>query len=167
MMKINKIGTTAILISLRGFTAPAAVSGASPEMRVTSVSPDTVFFFTDSISGMQGTQGIVQVRQRNFQDILSVQGSVSWDTAVATFDSITFYGLPDMSNANFGMTIVSGGVLTFSWNDPTLMGVTRGDSTATFGMSFHLTGNPGAQTPVTLSDSPVVWEVSDTSLQVL
>ena len=103
------------------------------------------------------------IRAVHFTDILSAQGTVQWDPAVAVLDSVAAYGLPNMSISNFGLTQRANGIVSFSWNDPTLQGVSIPDSAAVFTLQMHLAGAPGTATPLAFPSIPVVMEFSDTS----
>jgi hypothetical protein len=121
-----------------------------------------VTVFGDSIDGPQGGLDTLYIRANGFVDLISAQGTLSWDTAVARFDGL-LYGLPNMSLANFGQTAVSQGILTFSWNDPTLTGVTIADSAAIFGVKIQYTGIPGAACQMDMVQNPTPWELVDVS----
>jgi hypothetical protein len=124
----------------------------------------TVVLYGDSLQGLQNDLVTMHVRANAFTQIVSVQGSLQWDTAVASFVGITAMGLPSMSNANFGMTQVGNGKLTFSWNDATLQGVSVADGAALFGIEMQLVGAPGSACDLSFPDLPIPMELADTSL---
>ncbi len=121
-----------------------------------------VTVFGDSIEGPQGGLDTLYIRANGFVDLISAQGTLSWDTVVARFDGL-LYGLPNMSLANFGQTAVSQGILTFSWNDPILTGVTIADSAAIFGVKMQYTGAAGAACLLDFVQNPTPWEFVDLS----
>ncbi len=137
------------------FTAPASCSSGIFKI------------FADSVSGNTGSQVDVPVRANEFTNLIAGQGTVSWNTAIATYNSMTFFGLPNMSLSNFGTTQVGSGRLTFSWNDPTLIGVTVPDSAIIFTIRFNIVGTPGSQTPVSFINSPTPLEFTDNSFTVI
>ncbi len=124
---------------------------------------DTVILYGDSVQGAQNATVTASLHAIRFTDILSAQGSVTWDPAVATFASATSFGLPNFGLANFGTTQVAVGKITFSWNDPTLVGVSLADSATLFGLQFMLVGPPGSLCDVNLPDMPLVMELVDGS----
>ncbi len=123
----------------------------------------TILIFGDSVQGNVGDTVSVAVRARQFTDMISAQGSVQWDPAVASFLGCAYYGLPNMGANNFGTTQIALGKLTFSWNDPTLMGVSIADSAALFALRMHLSGVPGSACSLGFPDLPTALELVDTS----
>ncbi|MEY3442793.1 MAG: hypothetical protein RLZZ519_1074 [Bacteroidota bacterium] len=121
-----------------------------------------VTVFGDSIEGPQGGLDTLFIRANGFVDLISAQGTLSWDTAVASFNGLVF-GLPNMSLANFGQTAISQGILSFSWNDPTLVGVTIANSAAIFGVKIQYEGAAGASCQMNLVQNPTPWEFVDLS----
>ena len=51
-------------------------------LQASLLSAQTVNLFADSVSGLPGSQVVVPVRVAGFQNIVSAQGTVTWDTAV-------------------------------------------------------------------------------------
>jgi len=115
----------------------------------------------DSTAGFVGDKVEVSIRAVQWQSIVSAQGTVEWDTAVMALDSISQLGLPGMNVSNFGQSLVAGGKLTFSWNEPNLQATNLPDSTAIFTLRFLLTGLPGAASPVELVSDPTTLEFVD------
>lgn len=115
----------------------------------------------DTVIGPQGSQVDVAVRGWQFNNIVSIQGTVSFNTAIATFDTISFYGLTGMDNTDFGLTQINNGLLMYSWSDPSGNGVSMADSGILFTMRFTLVGNPGSYTPIDFINSPTSLECAD------
>ena len=134
------------------FTAPVSCAAGG-----------TFNFFADSVSGATGSFVDVPVRVKNFNQILSVQGTLEWNSAVATYNSLPVFGLPNMSSGNFGVTQVSAGKLAFSWDDATLLGLTQPDSTIIFTVRFNLIGNNGTATPISFGNTVSIMEVVNTT----
>jgi|GEM_PF-2142355 len=130
------------------------------------ISPN-VTLFADSVISPSGSQIIVPVRVRNFSDLIGMQGTVAWNTSIATYDTVVQFGLPSMTVANFGTALVNTGLLTFSWDDPTLAGVSVADSTIVFGIRFNVVGSAGTQTPIQFVDAPTFLEFTDNSFQTV
>lgn len=130
------------------------------------ISPNATLF-ADSVQSNTGSQVIVPVRVRNFSDLIGMQGTVQWNTAIATYDTVLQFGLPSMNIANFGTVLTPGGLLTFSWDDPTLMGVSVPDSAIVFGIRFNVIGSAGTQTPIQFVDSPTFLEFTDNNFQTV
>ena len=96
-----------------------------------------VHIYADSVQGNNGSQVLVPVRADDFVNLVGMQGSIGWNTSIATYDTVLQFGLPNMTVANFGVGQVASGLLTFSWDDPTFVGVTVPDSTILFAVRFN------------------------------
>ncbi|MDD3685410.1 MAG: hypothetical protein PHE56_01465, partial [Bacteroidales bacterium] len=120
--------------------------------------PDNIALSADSVEGAIGQYVQVSVTATDFSDIISMQGSLSFDPTVAQFDQITYFGLPDMSVANFGTTMSGTGKISFSWNDADLSGESLSDNSILFTLQFLLIGNIGDQTPVSFTNIPTPFE---------
>ena len=130
------------------------------------ISPNPTLF-ADSVDAISGTQVIVPVRVRNFADLIGMQGTIAWDTSVAVYDTIIQYGLPNMAISNFGTPLAPNGILPFSWDDPTLVGVSVPDSSVVFAIRYDVIGAPGTQTSVQFIDSPTFVEFTSNTFQTL
>lgn len=142
-------------------TVPGSVlvSGAGPSYDLT--------LYYDTIAGTQGSNVDVSLRALDFININSVQGTIHFDPAVATFSSLLTYGLPGMSSGNFGTTQAGNGKITFSWADLSLEGQDLPDHTPLFTIRFSLTGPQGSNSPLGFATSPTPWEVSDSLFNTL
>jgi len=121
----------------------------------------------DTINAANGSVAGVNVRVWNFTNILSIQGTIGFDTTVITYNSVNQFGLSGMTNASFGTANTGSGKLTYSWNDATLGGVTLPDSTIIFTVHFNVTGSAGHQSPVNFVNSPTSLEVIDANFNSL
>ena len=66
-----------------------------------------------SDEGISGTEVLIPVTTENFTDILSAQGSISFDHTLLQFTGTENYGLPGMTAASFGTNQSSQGYLSF------------------------------------------------------
>ncbi len=115
---------------------------------------------TYTISDEIGIQNVVlDVTVDNFEDILSSQFSIQWDDQVAVLDSVGGFNLPNLNNANFGYQFVNEGILTHSWFDSSLQGVTVPDGTVIFRLYFH-TLNEGSS-PVSINGAFTAIEFTE------
>jgi PKD repeat protein len=133
------------------FTAPASCSAAGGNLVI----------YADTVSGNTGSQVIITVRARNFTNLTSAQGSITWNTSVATYSGIPTFGLPSMTIGNFGTGQTGAGILTFSWNDPTLAGVTVPNGTTLFTVRYNIVGTGGSATAVSFGNAPTPMEFAD------
>jgi len=131
------------------------------------VLPSAVTLKFDSVSGIHGSQVTVSCRANNFSNINSAQGTILFDNTVVSFDGVGYCGLPGLNAASFGLTQLSQGKITFSWNDPDLEGQDIVDGEAVFSLNFVLSGNAGQHSNISLVDIPTPVEISDSSLNTL
>ena len=110
-----------------------------------------------------GASVTVPVRVCNFIQLISAQGTIQFDPAVATFVSVQDYGISGMNASCFGTSQVGSGKLTFSWADLSLVGYTLPDSAILFSVTFQLAGQAGQQSALTFTGSPTLMEVVDAS----
>jgi hypothetical protein len=149
-------GTYTVTVTADGCTSPAATVQVvvSPP-----VVPNAVNFSLESVDGNTGTSVVVRVRVKDFKNILSAQGSIQWNPAVASFQGVDNFGLPGMTNSSFGTTQAGNGSLVFSWSDTGLTPRSLPDNATLFSVRFNLTGNTGTSTAVSMNSTPVVVEV--------
>jgi len=121
----------------------------------------TVTLYADTISGTSGTQAAISVRGINFTNINSIQGTIEFDPAVVTYQSINYFGLSGMNSSNFGLTQEASGKITFSWNDATLSGIDKSNGDPLFTILFSLTGSNGSQTSISFVNTPTAVEITD------
>lgn len=123
--------------------------------------------YLDTVSGGSGQPATVHVKVRNFKKIISAQGSIQFNTSVATYAGVSQFGISGLSAANFGTTATATGALTFSWSDLTLAGATLADGATLFSIQYNVIGSAGQSSPILLTSSPTILEFSDTSLATI
>jgi len=128
------------------------------EARVTGGVPEVVFGVNQQ-SGQPRQTVVVGVTVSGFRQVTSAQFSLAWDPAVLRYVGTGSYGLRGMSAGSFGSTWTGSGKLAFGWYDPEAVGVTLGDGTVLFGVSFEVIGRAGSVSPVTVAGAPTVQEV--------
>lgn len=98
----------------------------------------------------------VDVSNRNFRSIIRTQYSVNWEVSVATFERIEFVTpIPGFTISNFDFSSQDVGLLSLSWNDPTLAGVTIPDDQVIFRVCFRIVGAANSCTDVVFSSEPL------------
>lgn len=135
------IGVLALFSSLNVFAQPTF-----------TISPQ-------SITAGAGQTFTVDVVVSNFTDIVSFQYSINWNPAAIGYVNITNISsaLPSFSSANFGTTNTGSGILTNSWLDPNVTGVSLPNGTVLYSITFNvLTTTP---TTIAFTDHPAVIEV--------
>jgi len=162
---INFVNTPTITEFVNAALNTVAVITKPGIIRIMSTSiPSNLTIKIDSSNGINSGQIIVPVRVIDFINILSIQGTISFDQSVADFVSVQQFGLNGMDNNSFGTTLIANGKLTFSWFDASMLGQTLADSTIIFSIKFNLIGSPGSQTNVSFSNNPLNFESVNSNL---
>jgi hypothetical protein len=119
----------------------------------------SVSLIMQNYSGANGTQITIPVKVKDFNSIISAQGSIQFDQAVLSYTSVQAFGLPGMNVSNFGTSQVSSGKLAFLWMDGTLAGVTLADSSTIFSITFTIIGTAGQFSALTFVNAPTPIEI--------
>ena len=117
--------------------------------------------YMDSLQSTTGSQISMPVYVNGFTDITSMQGSITFDAAVISYLNVANFNLSGLSSFNFGTTQTGQGILTYSWYDASLQGVTVTDSTLLFSIDFTVIGTSGQNSSVSFSNTPTSLEVVD------
>ncbi len=112
------------------------------------------------VTADQGDEICLDVVAYNFDNILGLQYSISYDPSVLQFSSISNTNLAGLSPNSFGNP--SAGVITSSWSDPNATGLSIDDGTVIFEVCFTVIGT--GSTTVTFGNSPTPIEVIDSGL---
>lgn len=118
---------------------------------------ETTIFLPDS-TGVRNSQILIPVFVNDWEELLGVQFSVAWDNSVATFVGVESFALPGIDLNAFNLSTANEGYFSFAWSDPTITPQTLPDTSALFYIRFTLTGNPGAETAVAITNHPVAIE---------
>ncbi len=133
-------------------------------MAVFQMSAQTTTFTVtpQTITGNPGDQFTVDIEVTDFDNILSFQYSMGWDSDVIEF-------VPPVSNltntlggftpANFGTNNANNGVLTVSWLDPNVSGVSIPDGTVLYSLTFEILSSNG--TDIAFTGTPTIIELID------
>ncbi len=121
----------------------------------------------EATQAVPGDEVCVAVSAKHLGDILGMQYTVSWDETVLEFVRTDKYGLPSMSEANFGRPSMYPERLTFSWIDPSLAAVAIEDEQRLFSICFEVVGEPGTFSAVSITDDPTVIEVVDSDENII
>jgi uncharacterized protein (TIGR02145 family) len=101
---------------------------------------------------------VVPVTVDRFTRMVSLQGSINWDSTVLRYQGISSFA-PGIGlvAGNFNNTAANN--LTFSWVDATLAGQTLADSSTLFTIRFNLAGNArGRSTSISFDNQPTLLE---------
>jgi hypothetical protein len=125
-------------------------------------------FSMNNYSGQAGTQITIPVKVTDFNNVLSIQGTVQFDQTKLQFVTVQDYTLLNgMTISGFGTSQVTSGILTFSWMEPGMSGLTLSDSSTIFSFTFLVTGSAGQTTPLQFVNSPTLFEVIDPTMSPL
>ncbi len=124
---------------------------------------DTVSF-CPSVTYLGNDKARVDIRTAGFNDINSMQFTMTWDETEANFDSVgNFHNLLCcIGSGNFGTNSASEGSLTFSWLDFALNGESLPDSSVVF--SIFLSLNLAELQSFSFSSDPVPIEIINSTL---
>ncbi len=101
------------------------------------------------------------VTASGFAEILTIQYSMNWNPEVLKFKEFKSFGLPGMDTRNFGLHLLEKGIITFSWYDQKLMGISKDDGVSLYEMCFEAIGAAGSETRVEFTSKPTVVEISN------
>ncbi|MCC9166858.1 PKD domain-containing protein, partial [Pontibacter harenae] len=150
-------GTYSVTATVNGCTSAAA------SVTVTINPANTLTIAVDSVSGIANSEILIPVRVKDFENILSMQGSIEWNSAVASFVGVESFGLAGLSSSNFNGATSANGKLGFSWHDASSTPVTLSDDAVIFALKMKLVGAAGAKTAVSITGNPVQLEVTNNS----
>ena len=117
---------------------------------------------TDVVAA-KGETVCVEVKTKDFEQILSMQYSMNWNPNSLKFKEVRSYGLNGMSIQSFGAHLVQKGILTFSWYDPALHGFSKPDGTKLYEVCFEVVGEPGSKSRFEFSGKPTSVEIANSS----
>lgn len=124
----------------------------------------SIHFVAPVVTVAPGQVFTAAVRVAGFNRIVGAQYSMNWNPSVLRFDGITNPALNMTVMDNFGLSLTASGVLSFSWYDQTVNGMTLADSTVLFNIRFEAIGSVNSTSPLTFGNQPTAIEVVDTSL---
>lgn len=112
--------------------------------------------YVDTIFAPENGQVTVPVKCIGFDEIVGMQFSMNWDISQLTFDSVTDFGLPQLSGGSFGTTQTSDGFLAVIWSgDPTSGGETLADNSTLFSIVFDVGSGCTSNSTFEFSDEPL------------
>ena len=111
----------------------------------------------------QGRELLVPVTVTNFQDVLTMQFTMSFDPNVLHFLGTVDYGLPNYNASKFGTSLAHEGLITTVWFNS--FGHTSADGTTLFQMRFLMVGSQSDQSSFDLAAGPTPLEFVDSSFQ--
>ncbi|HFA47377.1 MAG TPA: T9SS type B sorting domain-containing protein [Bacteroidetes bacterium] len=129
------------------------------------VNAQTITFSVDpqSVNGSPGDQITVDIAVSGFTNVLSFQYSMGWDPAIIQFvppvGNVTSQLPGYTAGASFGINNANMGILTTSWLDPDVTGVSLPDNTVLYSLTFEVLSSDG--TDISFTGVPTIIEVVD------
>jgi hypothetical protein len=115
----------------------------------------------------RGSSVFSEVKVSNFNKIVGLQFSLSWDPKVISYKGVSAFGMDLNPVVNFGTQEILDGTLIFSWYDATLNGITLPNESVVFKIEFVVTGESLSSTVLKFGDDPAPREIVDTSYKVI
>jgi gliding motility-associated-like protein len=115
----------------------------------------------NSASGDNGTEVCLQIRVDNFEEVESMQFSMSWDPAIITYSRVTNFNLQGLGNGNFSN--IAPGSLRCIWDPQTGGNITVPNNTRIFDLCFNVVGSNGQMSDVDFVNTPLPIEFNTTS----
>lgn len=120
----------------------------------------------DSVCADSGLTTAVSFTTKDFINIATAEGSISWDPAKLRFDSISNYNTTlGFSAGNINPNSTSSGSLNFSWFDNNAAGITLSNNAIIFKLYFTPLVSSGV-IPVNFTNTPTTMQFSTTSAVV-
>lgn len=109
-------------------------------------------FMSNSIEAT-GNIGSVEIKVKNFSDIISFQASINWDPSLLAFAGVSDFGISDLNEDNFGTVDAGKGHVRFVWEPSNATALTLDDSTTIFVAKFEFIANDPQEVPIGFSDT--------------
>jgi hypothetical protein len=103
----------------------------------------------------------VAVSARNFKSVVSMQYSLKWDPKLLKFKELKGFNLPGLNADSFGKHILDRGLMTHSWYDANVKGITKGDGETLYEICFEAIGAAGSKSAVQIADAPTIIEIAN------
>lgn len=114
-----------------------------------------------TISGETGDQICIPITVENFDSVVVIQMTISWDPTVLEFASIGDFGLQNLGVTNFNTQLenLQNGQLSMSYDNVNEGGLSVEDGRQIFQLCFNLIGDNGTSSPVAFDSSSSAIEV--------
>ena len=130
-----------------------------------SIEDGEVQLSIDDAVGETGDQVCVSVRAELFNDIMGFQYTMYYDPNLIELATVEPKDLPGLTINAFGF--ISPGVVTMSWINPSLTGVTLNQGTALYEMCFDITGSIGSVAEIEFAETPTIIEFINANSEVV
>jgi gliding motility-associated-like protein len=107
-----------------------------------------------SADGYNGDVACVSFKVKDFDDIVSFQYPIRWDSTILTFVSVATSNLPGFTNGPQNFNLVTSGTAIASWYTNDAEGITLPNGTPIMEICFELNGVCGQSAPIYIGDYP-------------
>lgn len=118
-------------------------------------------FFVEDLTAETGGQISVNVRANGMSDLVGIQFSLSWDTEILEYLSVSNIVLDGAADENFNQTQLDSGRIGYLEVDADLDGFDLGDSVLLFSLNFMPQSNNSATTAITFAEMPLKFSGMD------
>jgi hypothetical protein len=129
-------------------------------------SKDVLYIEAGTTTIGAGETGCVDIKVRQFNNLLSMQYTLAWDAQQLKFNAVKNFGLPYISKQNFGNNRLTDGVMAFVWIDNQLQGTTIPDGSTVFSICFDAIGSAGQESTIRFIEKPTPFEVVNINEEV-
>jgi hypothetical protein len=133
----------------------------------TPTTAGTMNLAATSVDAQKGGQACIAVTARDFREIVSMQYTMIWDPAVLRFKEVKGFGLPGLAVNNFGVKLAPKGLLTYSWFDINVKGISQPDGVKLYEVCFDVIGEPGSKSYFQFANEPTVIELTNAASNFL
>jgi len=154
-------GNTTTAGSTKTTTGNAAPKTYAPTIKT------TISMIIPEMTAKSGEQVCSMVKVKDFEKIVSLQHSVTWDPKVLKLEGVSDFKLKSMSKGSFGLTYADKGNYGVSWYDPAIKGISMPDNAPIYKLCFTAIGAAGTSSAVRITSDPVKIEVSNSAERLL
>ncbi|MBK8564081.1 MAG: hypothetical protein IPN76_12275 [Saprospiraceae bacterium] len=109
----------------------------------------------------KGKQTCVAITAKNFKAVVSMQYTLKWDPKVLKFKEVKGFTLPGLNADSFGKHILDKGLMTHSWYDANIKGITKGDGETLYEICYEAVGSAGSKSAIQIIDAPTIIEIAN------
>ncbi len=165
--KVREAATAQALEASKTSPTEPAPAPAEPPQDTRPKTGGTINLTVSGKSAPKGSDACVSVSTRNFKAIVSMQYSIKWDPKVLKFKGLQGFNLPQLNAENFGKHLLDKGLLTHSWFDANVKGISKGDGDTLYEICFETIGTPGSKSAVQLINAPTTIEIANVNSEFL
>jgi hypothetical protein len=133
--------------------AAGAGAGASTMMA------DNIRMMLPRATIVAGDTACFAIKVGSFREVLAMQYTLNWDKDVLKYVAVGSFGLPFMSNENFGVNLAPVGKMTAVWIENSLKGISLEEGSAIYQVCFKAIGQAGQSSELSIGGDPTAVEV--------